>query len=202
MVNCTVLESFAKVRRSSPDNIKMEIAFNLLEDLLTLYIRARTFSFVKDKVQAFKIRIKISKQNKINISKNRHETIHIIHPLKMCKITMKKGFFCPIACVVYKFSCGRCNATYYSETCRHLSVRVGEHSGVSPLTGKKSKSKRSTAVKDHMLFCDHIVSIDDFKILPTSDSDFHVKVKERLLISRDEPILKKNETSLPFYLFD
>ena len=54
--NCMVLQSFAKVRRSSPDNIKKEIAFNLLEDLLRLYIRVRTFSFVKDKVQAFKIR--------------------------------------------------------------------------------------------------------------------------------------------------
>ena len=43
--------------------------------------------------------------------------------------------------VVYKFSCGRCNATYYGETCRHLSVRVGEHAGVSPLTGKKSSPK-------------------------------------------------------------
>ena len=28
---------------------------------------------------------------------------------------------------VYKFTCGRCNATYYSETCRHFKVRVGEH---------------------------------------------------------------------------
>ena len=38
--------------------------------------------------------------------------------------------------VVYKFSCGRSNATYYGETCQHLSISVGEHSGVSPLTGK------------------------------------------------------------------
>ena len=56
MEKCMVLESFAKVRPSSPDNIKKQIAFILLEDLLTLYIRARTFSYVKDKVQAFKIR--------------------------------------------------------------------------------------------------------------------------------------------------
>ena len=48
-----------------------------------------------------------------------------------------------------------------------------------------------------MLFCNHIVSIDDFKILSTSDSAFHVKVKESLLTSRDESILNKNETSLP-----
>ena len=110
--------------------------------------------------------------------------------------------YCLRSNVVYKFSCGRCNATYYGETCRHLSVRVGKYSGVSPLTRKKSKSKKSTAVKDYMLFCDHIVSIDDFKILATSDSDFHVKVKESLLASRDKPILNKNETSLPLYLFD
>ena len=48
-----------------------------------------------------------------------------------------------------------------------------------------------------MLFCDNIVSIDDFKMLATSDSGFHIKVKEGILISRDEPILNKNETSLP-----
>ena len=59
-----------------------------------------------------------------------------------------------------------------------LSVRVREHSGVSPLTGKKSNSKKSTAVEDYMLFCDPIVSIDDFKILATGDSDLHVRSKK------------------------
>ena len=54
-----------------------------------------------------------------------------------------------------------------------------------------------------MLFCHHIVYIDDFNILATSYSDFHVKVKDIILITRDEPILNKNEneTSLPLYLF-
>ena len=36
-----------------------------------------------------------------------------------------------------------------------------------------------------MLFCDHIMSIEDFKILSTSDSDLHVKVKKSLLIFHD-----------------
>ena len=44
--NYMALKRFAKVRRSSPDNIKKKIAFNLLEVLLTLHIRVRTFSFV------------------------------------------------------------------------------------------------------------------------------------------------------------
>ena len=89
--------------------------------------------------------------------------------------------------LVYKLSCGRCNAIYYGETCQHLNVRVGEHSGILPLTRKMSKARKTTAVKDHMLFCDHIVSLDHFKILTSSNSEFHLKVKESLLISRDKP---------------
>ena len=76
--------------------------------------------------------------------------------------------------------------------------------GVSTLTGIKPKSKKSRAVKDDMFFCDHNVSIYGFEILATSETNFHVKAKEILLISRDEPIepiLNKNETSLPLYLF-
>ena len=103
--------------------------------------------------------------------------------------------------VVCKFSCGKYNGNYFSQTFQHLSVRVGEHLGVSTLTGIKSKSKKSTAVKDDMFFCDHNVSIYAFEILATIETNFHVKAKEILLISRDEPILNKNETSLPLYLF-
>ena len=76
----------------------------------------------------------------------------------------------------YKFTCGRCNATYYGETCRHFKVRVGEHSDISPLTNKRSKCKKSTAIKDHMLICDQLVSFDDFKVLASSNSEFHLKV--------------------------
>ena len=84
--------------------------------------------------------------------------------------------------VVYKFLCGRCNATYYGITCRHLNVRVGEYSGISPLTGKKSKAKTDAAIKDHMLFF-YTVSLEDFKILASSNSEFHLKIKESLNIA-------------------
>ena len=83
--------------------------------------------------------------------------------------------------IVYKFVCGRYNATYYSETCHHFKVRVGEHSGISPSTDKRSKSKKSTTVKDHMLMCNQPVSFDDFKVLTSSNSEFHLKIKESLL---------------------
>ena len=98
--------------------------------------------------------------------------------------------------------CSRCNAAYYSETCCHFKVRVGEHSGISPLMNKRSKSKKSTAIKDHMLICDQLVSFDDFKVLASSNSEFHLKIKESLLILRDQPVLNKNEASLSLHLFD
>ena len=53
----------------------------------------------------------------------------------------------------------------------------------------KIQSPKITAVKDHIPFCDHIVSIDD-------------EVNRSLLISYDKPILNKTETSLPLNLFD
>ena len=56
-----------------------------------------------------------------------------------------------------------------------------------------SKAKATTAIKDHMLFCDHLVSLEDFKILASSNSEFHLKIKESLLILRDKPELNKNE---------
>ena len=40
---------------------------------------------------------------------------------------------------------------------------------------------------------DHVVSLEDFKILASSDSEFHLNIKESLLIARDKPELNKNE---------
>ena len=36
----------------------------------------------------------------------------------------------------------------------------------------------------------------------SSNSEFHLKIKESLLISHDQPVLNKNEASLPLHLFD
>ena len=42
-----------------------------------------------------------------------------------------------------------------------MNVRVGEHSGISPLTGKKSKARKTTAVKDHMLRRSRIKTLEN-----------------------------------------
>ena len=50
--------------------------------------------------------------------------------------------------------------------------------GISALTGKVSNSQQSTAVRDHLLFCSHQASIDDFSILTTARNNFELELKE------------------------
>ena len=55
---------------------------------------------------------------------------------------------------------------------------------------KKSRTKKTTIVKDDMLFNDYIVYLEDFKVLTSSNIEFFFKVKKKtLLISREKPIL-------------
>ena len=70
-----------------------------------------------------------------------------------------------LSCLIYKFTCGSCNASYIGKTYRHMKVRVSEHQGVSPRTGKALKGTMSTSVRDHMLICDHKVVREDFSLL-------------------------------------
>ena len=101
----------------------------------------------------------------------------------------------------YKFQCSSCNATYYGETKRYFKVRVSEHMGVSPRTGKSIKSIKNSIVRDHMLFCNNIVSFEDFSGLANRTNDFRMKMQESLLIHFDGPQLNKTSESDPLMLF-
>ena len=98
--------------------------------------------------------------------------------------------------VVYKYTCGRCNFSYFSETDRHLRVRAGEHISLSPLTFKKCKSSKESAVRDHLLFCDNDPSFEEFSVLAKASSKFSLEIKESLLIKRDTPNLNRNTASV------
>ena len=103
--------------------------------------------------------------------------------------------------IVYKFQCGLCNESYYRECVRHFNVRIGEHIGTSPFTKTQVKSNNSSVV-DHLLFCNHSASYDDFSILTRENKKFLLELKGSLLIMRDKPSLNRNSTSAPLYLFD
>ena len=79
---------------------------------------------------------------------------------------------------------------------RHLNVRIGEQIGISSLTRKQVKPKKSS-VADHLLLCNHSASYDDFSILTRESKKFLLELKESLLIMRDKPSLNRNITSAP-----
>ena len=85
--------------------------------------------------------------------------------------------------VVYKFQCGLCNESYYGECVRHLNVKIGEHVGISPFTEKHVEPK-NRSVSDHLLFCNHSASYDDFSILMRESKEFLLELNESLLIMR------------------
>ena len=91
----------------------------------------------------------------------------------------------------YKFQSSSCNATCYGKTKHHIKVRVSGHMGVSAHTGKNIKSTKHSAVRDHMLVCNNIVSFEDFSVLTNRTNDFRIKLQESLLIHCDRPQLKK-----------
>ena len=103
--------------------------------------------------------------------------------------------------LVYKFSCRSCTASYYGKTCRHMKVRVSEHQGVSPRTGKRVKGTLSTSVRNHMLDCDHVVAWEDFSIIGRESNHYLLKTKESLCIKRENPSLNRNKYSQELFLF-
>ena len=82
-----------------------------------------------------------------------------------------------------------------------MKVRVSEHQGVSPRTGKRVKGTLSTLVRDHMLDCDHRVGWEDFSIIGRESNHYMLETKEHLFIKRDNPSLNRNKYSQVMFLF-
>ena len=73
--------------------------------------------------------------------------------------------------VFNKFQCGLQNESYYGEHVRHLNVKIGEHTGISPLTKKQFKPK-NRSVAHHLPFRKRSASSDDFCILTSEKKKF------------------------------
>ena len=80
-----------------------------------------------------------------------------------------------------------------------------EHLGTSLKTGKpftyNPKNNNNTAVLNHLHKCDSNASISDFKIIGSASNDYHLRIKESLIIQRDDPLLNKSVKSIPLALF-
>lgn len=67
--------------------------------------------------------------------------------------------------VVYKYICGICNYSDYNQTDRHLNVRPGEHTGILPLTLKKTKPANKRSMRDHLLKHNNHPSFGGFSVI-------------------------------------
>ena len=70
-------------------------------------------------------------------------------------------------------------------------VRIVEHIRCSPLNKNKVNLMGSIA-SDHLLFCNHSLSLESFSVLTNVKREIVLKLKESFLIMRDKPSLKKS----------
>ena len=83
------------------------------------------------------------------------------------------------------------------ESERHFFVRASEHLGMTPLTGKRVKSSKKSAIFDQTLLNDHDASFEDFMILLKENNRLKSQLKESLLIKRDKSQFNRNIYSYP-----
>ena len=102
--------------------------------------------------------------------------------------------------LVYKFKCSICNDIYYGKTKRHFIVRGCEHLGITPLTKKKVKIPKESAVFNHIVHTSHNASFNDFETFVKECGNFRIFFRESLLILRDDPPLNWYVKSVPLKL--
>ena len=83
-----------------------------------------------------------------------------------------------------------------------FQIRFSEHLGISKVTNKplKYSTKTSTAIRDHLHTCNHQNTPESFKIIGSATNDYHLKIKENLNITRENPQLNKTIKSFPLHL--
>ena len=65
--------------------------------------------------------------------------------MKLANVFQFKDYlpFNLVSGVNYKYTCGRCNSSYYGAVDRQLKVRSGEQIEISPLTFRKVKPSKN-----------------------------------------------------------
>ena len=103
--------------------------------------------------------------------------------------------------LVYKFKCNICNYIYYGKTKCHFKVRACEHLGIMPLTRKKVKIPKESAVFDHIVHTGHDASFDDFETFAKERHEFRLLLRESLLILCDDPPWNRYVKFIPLERF-
>ena len=107
--------------------------------------------------------------------------------------------------LLYRYTCDGCNAIYIGKTRRHYLVRVFEHLGISIRTHNKftynPKNGNNSAILNHINCKKCVGKKENFKIIGSAINDYHLCLKESLLIQKNKPRINTNENSIPLKLF-
>ena len=95
--------------------------------------------------------------------------------------------------VVYGIHCSGCEDFYVGKTKRHLITRFNEHTDF----------RNTSAVTRHLIDTDHVVNLDDVKILAigNSDDENELYIKETFVIKQLKPSLNATVKSFPLEMF-
>ena len=106
--------------------------------------------------------------------------------------------------VLYKYTYDTCNSVYIGKTKRNLLVRQYEDLGTSIFTDKALiyTEKDATTIRKHCYKHQHNSRLDNFQVLGNAVKNFHLQLKESLLILKMKPSLNIAKESMPLYLFD
>ena len=106
--------------------------------------------------------------------------------------------------VIYKYKCNICNDVYISETKRCLLIHQYKHLGRSILTEKllKYNEKDATVVRKHCHQQNHQADSFCFSLIENATNNYHLKLKESLVILKLKLSLNIAEESMSLYLFE
>ena len=103
--------------------------------------------------------------------------------------------------VVYSFKCSNCSFEYIGSSIKNLSIRIDEHLGISPRTGRALARPLQSSVRNHRDTCDCIVTKNNFDILCKSNSEQELRITESIYIKLRKPVLNIEASSYPLYIF-
>ena len=106
--------------------------------------------------------------------------------------------------VIHNFKCNICNDVYIAETERHFLVREYEHLRKPVLTEKNLKynEKDATAIRKHCHNYGHTASTSCFSLVQNAANKYHLKLKESLLIWKNETIAQLAKESMPLHFLE
>ena len=102
--------------------------------------------------------------------------------------------------IIYKYSCGECDATYVGKSQRHFKSRISEHRGVSVRTGQPLTNPSLSSIRDHAWEKGHRIIDDNFEIITRSAINSDLLILESLAIHEHHPTLNEYN-SVRLHLF-